>query len=226
MKTKTKALALFLSAVLLVVTTVFATMAFLTSEDSVKNTFTFGKVVITLDEADVNEKGVVEKGGDRTATADRVKENIYHLIPNHYYVKDPTIHVDEDSETCWLFVKLNNGLKGIIAGKTSYDESDNEAETVYTIEAQMVKNGWSLIDSDKNIWAYKATADKGADVPVFDSFKLTETAMVENFGGTKDADGKVTNSKATIEVIAYAVQADGFETAQAAWTAANGSFEN
>ena len=224
MKTKTKALALVLSAVLLVVTTVFTTMAYLTSRDSVKNTFTFGQVEIILDEAKVYENGVVEEGGDRTATTDRVEENIYHLIPNHYYVKDPTIHVDEDSETCWLFVKLNNELEGIIAGKTSYNEND-EAGTVYTIEAQMMKNGWSRVAGTSNIWAYKATADKGADVPVFDSFKLTENANVADFGGTKGADGKVTGGK-TIEVIAYAVQADGFDTAVDAWTAASDSFGN
>lgn len=48
MRTKTKALVLALCAVLLVVTTVFVTMAFLTSEDSVQNTFTVGKVTIIL----------------------------------------------------------------------------------------------------------------------------------------------------------------------------------
>ena len=57
MRTKTKALTLSLCAVLLVVTTVFATMAYLTSQDSVNNTFTVGKVEITLDEAQVNDYG-------------------------------------------------------------------------------------------------------------------------------------------------------------------------
>ena len=55
MRTKTKALVLALCAVLLVVTTVFVTMAFLTSEDSVQNTFTVGEVTISLDELDVDE---------------------------------------------------------------------------------------------------------------------------------------------------------------------------
>ena len=58
MKTKTKALALALCAVLLVVSTVFVTMAYLTSKtDVVTNTFTVGKVTITLDEAKVDEYG-------------------------------------------------------------------------------------------------------------------------------------------------------------------------
>ena len=99
MKTKTKALALALCAVLLVVSTVFVTMAYLTSKtDVVTNTFTVGKVTITLDEAKVTADGEKVQG------ADRVKENKYHLIPGHFYVKDPTIHVANGSEECWLFV--------------------------------------------------------------------------------------------------------------------------
>ena len=136
MRTKTKALVLALCAVLLVVSTVFVTMAYLTSKtDVVTNTFTVGKVTITLDEADVDLMGV--KDGDT-----RVKANEYKLIPGHTYIKDPTIHVAGDSENCWLFVKVENGLKDIIAGNTSVSEN-NSTDTVYTIEAQMTKNGRS-----------------------------------------------------------------------------------
>ena len=100
MKTTKKALLLALCAVLLVVSTVFATMAYLTSTtEVVKNTFTVGNVKITLDEAKVNEYGV--KDGDT-----RVTENTYKLMPGHTYTKDPTIHVDANSEDCWLFVKI------------------------------------------------------------------------------------------------------------------------
>ena len=95
MKTKTKALAMALCAVLLVVTTVFATMAYLTSTDEVVNTFTVGKVSIKLDETDVNLYGV--KDGET-----RVKSNEYKLIPGHEYVKDPTVHVEAGSEESYI----------------------------------------------------------------------------------------------------------------------------
>ena len=234
MRTKMKALTIVLCAVLLVVSTVFVTMAFLTSTDSVKNTFTFGQVTITLDEADVDEDGVVENGGDRTSTTGRLKENKYHLIPGHTYVKDPTVHVDATSEKCWLFVKLNNGLKEIIAGQTTYSESDAE-NTFYTIEAQMLKNGWTCIDSTNNVWVYKEIVSASANVNVFDNFILADDADVSKYGtavGT-DADGKSIGGK-TIDVTAYAVQADGFdddeksakENAVAAWTASFGASAN
>ena len=197
MKTKTKALALFLSAVLLVVTTVFATMAYLTSQDSVRNTFTFGQVGITLDEADVNTDGTVIAG------AERVKANEYHLIPGHTYVKDPVVHIDANSENCWLFVKLNNGLKEIIDATT--------------IEDQMAENGWSLVDGTTNIYAYKEIVGKDKDIPTFEKFNLKDDADVSKYA-TKD------NKANVIEVIAYAVQADGFGSAKAAWDATSAGF--
>lgn len=216
MKTKTKALALALCAVLLVVSTVFVTMAYLTSKtDVVTNTFTVGKVTITLDEADVDLMGV--KDGDT-----RVKANEYKLIPGHTYIKDPTIHVAGDSENCWLFVKVENGLKDIIAGNTSVSENDS-TDTVYTIEAQMTKNGWSLVAGETNIYAYKATAKTG-DYKVFDNFKLKGDANVSNYATVKDDDGNITGGK-TIEVTAYAIQADGFATAAAAWAEAPSDWE-
>ena len=53
MKTARKVLMIALCAVLLVSISVMGTMAYLTSQDTVTNTFTVGKVAINLDEADV-----------------------------------------------------------------------------------------------------------------------------------------------------------------------------
>lgn len=209
MKTMKKGLLLALCAVLLVVSTVLATMAFLTDKDSVKNTFTFGQVGISLDEAKVKTNGVVESGADRTSTEGRVQTNEYHLLPGHEYTKDPTIHVDSNSEDCWLFVKLNNGLKDIIAEKT--------------IETQMTEKGWNCIDEDNNIWAYQTTVSAGAHIEVFDNFKLIDDADVSKYATTKDDQGNVTGG-ATIDVTAYAVQKDSFDTAQAAWNATSANF--
>lgn len=194
MRTKTKVLTLVLCAVLLVAATVLATMAFLTSKDSVKNTFTFGNVAITMDEAAVNPDGTI------LSDADRVKKNEYHLIPGHTYTKDPTIHVDTESEDCWLFVKLENGLKDII------DET--------TIEEQMkAEDAWVCIDEVNNIYAYKAIVSKDTDVVVFRNFKIKNDANVSQYGN------------AMINVIAYAIQADGFTTAEAAWAAAGAALQ-
>ncbi len=192
MKTRTKALLLALCAVLLVCASVFGTLAYFTSKDAVTNTFTVGKVVITLDEAKV------ETNGTPVEDADRVKANAYHLLPGHSYTKDPTIHVDAESEDCWLFVKIDNQIAAI--------------EDAVTVHDQMVTNGWTEIDATNNIYAYKAIATKNQDVKVFDSFKIQ--------GAGLDNDTLADYEGMTIVVTAYAIQADGFATAQDAWTAA------
>jgi len=191
MRTKTKALALALCAVLLVVTTVFVTMAFLTSKDTVTNTFTVGKVTITLDEADVDNSKT------DTTTEGRDKANKYHLIPGHTYDKDPTIHVADNSEDCWLFVTVKNGLLN------AEDASGN------TIAKQMEANGWEKVTGATvdgiDVYAHTAKQAAGADVVVFDTFKIAGTTDVSMY------------EKAEIVVTAYAIQADGFATAAAAW---------
>lgn len=188
MKTTKKALLLALCAVLLVVSTVFATMAYLTSTtDVVKNTFTIGNVKITLDEAKVDVYGEYV-----TDVTNRVTENTYKLMPGHTYVKDPTIHVDANSEDCWLFVKVVDGIAAI--------------QDVTTVESQMLNNGWLKLND--NVWYYNKVVSKNTDVPVFENFKVLGNADVADY------DGK------TITVIGYAVQADGFEYASDAWAAA------
>lgn len=189
MKTGKKALLMTLCAVMLVVASVMGTMAYLTDTASVTNTFTVGKVEITLDEAPVNDMGVVVEG-------DRGTKNNYKLLPGHEYTKDPTIHVDKDSEDCWLFVKVEDGLAAI--------------EDTETIAAQMEKNGWTAVE-DIGVYAYKDIVTKAADdkdIEVFGTFKIKGNADVSTYG------------KAEIIVTAYAVQADGFGSAAEAWRAA------
>ena len=180
------------SAALLVCVTVGATVAYLTSTTGpVTNTFTVGKVAITLDEADVDVDGVVEKNVDGT-DKDRVNANEYKLIPGHTYTKDPTVHVSAGSEDCWLFVKVVNGISGI------------EADT--KIATQMANNGWTLVEEDSNVYAYKTKVPANTDVPVFSSFTIANDADVSSY------------SNATITITAYAVQADGFASSADAWT--------
>lgn len=191
MKQAKKAIALILCAVMLVAASVMGTMAYLTSQTvTVKNTFTVGNVAITLDEARVDAYGV------REDDADRVTTNTYKLIPGHTYTKDPTVHVAEGSENCWLFVKVTNGI------------SDIEAAGETTIATQMGTNGWTLVNGETNVYAYNETVSEKTDVKVFETFTIDGEVEVANY------------TSAEITVTAYAIQADGFGTAAAAWEAA------
>lgn len=196
MKSKKKVFMTVLCAAALIVASVLGTMAFLTSKtDTVSNTFTVGNVAITLDETDVTPEGVKD-------TDTRVQGNEYKLIPGHTYIKDPTVHVDGNSEDSWLFVKVDNGISGIeAAGNT-------------TIAKQMETKGWSVIDAENNVYAYNSKVTKGQNITVFDSFKIANDANVADKGSAK------------IDIIAYAVQADGFNTAAEAWAAAPANWNN
>lgn len=194
MKKTRKILLMAACAVLLVCISVGATVAYLTSEDTVTNTFTVGKVAITLDEAQVTEYGVAVE------PAARVKANTYKLIPGHEYKKDPTVHFAAKSEASWLFVKVENGISAI------------EADT--KIAAQIITNGWTALDGVADVYYKQVNANANntaVDYPVFGTFTLTDTANVSAY------------EHETIKVTAYAVQADGFATAKAAWAATFGA---
>lgn len=190
MKTKSKALLLALCAVLLVAASVLGTMAYLTSQAEVTNTFTVGSVSITLDEAPVDANG-------KETTGARVTTNSYKLMPGHEYDKDPTIHVAAGSEDCWLFVQITDEIAAI-----------QDADTIAT---QMAAKGWTLVDAGANVYAHNAIAKADNNVVVFESFKIK---------GDVENDALAAYAGKTIKVIAYAVQADGFNSAEAAWTAA------
>lgn len=191
MKKKTKALMLVLCAVLLVTASVLGTMAYLTSTDKVVNTFTVGKVAITLDEAKVKEDGTPVAG------AARVTGNAYHLLPGHTYTKDPTVHVQANSEDSFIFVKVENGIANYEAGTT--------------IAAQIAENGWQPLTGVANVYykAYTKSAEI-TDLPVFGNFTIANHANAADGWNNFSAETKVT-------VTAYAVQQDGFASAAAAW---------
>ena len=196
------ALALIGCAVVLVAGTIAGTVAYLTSTSgTLKNTFTVGNVSITMDEAKVNVYGE-QIGTDRVSgRADDVVANTYKLIPGHNYTKDPTITVTGGSESCYLFVKVENGISAIEAGTTIAD--------------QMEDNGWTALAGQTGVYYMEYDSDPNdKKIPVFAEFTIADNAVVSNY------------LNATINVTAYAVQADGFDTAADAWGATFGASAN
>ena len=186
MKSKKKVFMTVLCAAALVVASVLGTMAFLTSKDKVNNMFTVGHVAITLDEAKVTDAGNPVEG------ADRVKANIYKLIPGHEYTKDPTVHVTANSEDSWVFIKVEDGLAAI--------EDDT------TVADQITGNGWTALDGVAGVYYKEYTSSTAAtDLEVFKTFKIKGDADVAQYANAK------------IDVTAYAIQKDGFTTPAAAW---------
>lgn len=167
-------------ALVLMVATIAGTLAYLTDKTAaISNTFTSGKVKITL----TNEVNV----------------STYKLLPGKKYDYKPVVTVVADSEDCYLFVKVVNNIAGL-------EESGDT-----TIANQLTANGWTLLSG--NVYSHSIVTSSNADqkVNVFKDFTISKTADNENFENI---------ATKTIEITAYAIQADGFNNATEAWTAA------
>ena len=242
--TKMKKIALIaVCAMLLVCVTIGATVAYLTSTDEVENTFAVGKVKITLDEANVNTDGTKK---DDT----RVKQNNYKLMPGHTYTKDPTVTVKSESEASYVRLKVTfNNAKNIIAlctdpefaedGPTGVENAYPLIRMVNFVEANTAK--WdgiipdNMVDTEEMLADAKYFAyDKESDTLTY-YFYYTETVsapatdvklatLFDTITVPEWATGAqleaLKNFK--INVVAEAIQADGFANADAAWAAYEG----
>lgn len=208
---KKKILVACLCVALAVLTVAGTTLAYLTSRDEVKNTFTVGNVTMTLDEAKVDTNGDVITGEG----ADRVKTNDYMLYPGHEYDKDPTVHVAAGSSHSWIFIKVKNNLAPLESTAAGYTP----------INKQITDNGWKVY-ADANETGYTVyyrehTDTTAKDYPVFDGFTLSDNANnVETADGSATVWSTITAKTELVTVTAYAIQYDGFETVAKAWTQA------
>ena len=207
-----KKLMTVLALVLVVAMSVAGTYAYLTSADEVVNTFTVGDVQIKLDEAKANPDGSL------VANADRVDANSYKLLPGHNYNKDPMVTVLAGSESSYVKMTVT---------------FSNAAE----LDAIFAPNGGANMISifngyDSANWIYKGnTEDTTANTRTYE-FWYKETVAAPDADVALDAlfdsitvPGNLTNAQLdsikgmTITVNAYAIQADGFANADAAWAA-------
>lgn len=214
MKTAKKAMLMTLCAIILVVATVFGTMAYLTSDDEVVNTFTVGKVEIKLDEAKANTDGSLVTG------ADRVKANSYKLLPGHTYNKDPMVTLLEGSETS--YVKMTVTFSKASALDDIFAPTGADLTSIFN---GYDSTNWIYKDNTKDatadtrtyeFWYKEAVGAPEADVALdalFDSITVPGSI-------TKEQLAKIEGM--TITVNAYAIQADGFADAAAAWEAFKG----
>lgn len=241
MKTRRNALLLSFCAVLLVVASVFGTVAYMTSKDQVKNTFTVGKVAINLDEAKVTEDGKPVEG------ADRVKENSYKLVPGLTYTKDPMVTVLDGSEASYVRMKVTfNNARTIIGmctdpefaedGPTGVEEAYPLIRMVNFVEANAMK--WdgiipdNMVDTEEMLANAKYFSyDKEADTLTY-YFYYNETVAAPNgdvalpvLFDSITVQNWVTGDQLKeldgfrINVEAEAIQAAGFDKAEDAWAA-------
>ena len=225
-----KAILTLCSALLLVSLSVGITLAYLTSETGVvQNTFTVGKVAITLDEAESTYDKATNAYVANTATEDddartSVGQN-YKLMPGIKIDKDPTVTVLANSEECfvraYVTVSYNEAAEAGVPLPTNfftewikgYDQTkwvpQNDAETVTKVT-----------DEETGVTTVTRTYELRYDESVKAS---TEDQKFVIFTDIELPTGLDNNKIALLEgfkidVQAQAIQADGFNnSADAAW---------
>ena len=223
MKKRNKALLIVMCAVMLMAASILGTMAYLTDQEQVTNTFTVGNVYISLDEAKVNPDGsYVTNHDNRTAVGEG---NAYHLLPGRTYYKDPTVTVEAGSEDA--YVRMIVTVSDIEALKSALPGEAYKAGEVFLL--QMLCQGWS-----NDVWEFVETEKTKNGVYEFryvgnDSKK--SGIVVKNANATVLPDlftsiivpGEISNenlaklNQLSITVVAHAIQAAGFESAADAW---------
>lgn len=214
---KFKALLVVACALLLVAASVFGTMAYLTSTDKVTNTFTVGEVNITLDEAKVGTDGKALTGNN----AARVKTNSYKLMPGHKYDKDPVVTVKAGSEESYV-----RQIVTVTFGKALAEtQLATKLDDIFTGYSQKwVRNGAPVVktegegDNEHTVITYEYRYNTTVSAPnddvkldaLFTNIEVPEDWTNENLA----AFGNI-----NINIVAHAIQADGFDDANAAWAA-------
>ncbi|MDO5411522.1 MAG: SipW-dependent-type signal peptide-containing protein [Lachnospiraceae bacterium] len=203
-----------MAAAMICVGAIGGTLAYLTdTSDQVRNTFTVGQNVdISLDEKYVDKLGDELKQGD-VNYGKRGNGNVYKLVPNESYIKDPTVHVLADTEPCYVFIKVTDSF-------SNYNLEPDD--TTYKSITAQIEDNWTEIVVDGAATTDKFYYYKGANAPdnivtpsktektdlvVFSNFKIKNTTDYDELAAAKDA---------TILIEACAIQADGFASVTAA----------
>ena len=209
--------ALCLCVALAVVAIGGATLAYFTDTKTANNTFTMGDVKITLDETDVtNPEGA------------RVTSNTYDVYPGAVVTKDPIVHnVGKNGAYIRAIVTVENGMNWL----GLYNENVWTAPQEAAFNA-MINNtlgtGWELVDIAYDMSGpnhptsdfvatlkYTSVLAPNADTTAMFSQIAFPAKMTENDVTTRIAQ----NGNFGINVVAQAIQIDGFDTWEAAFAA-------
>ena len=217
---KKKSILMAVIAVMLVaVLVVGGTLAYFTDTKSATNTFTVGDVKIKLDESNVNDP-----------SGDRVTSNEYTgMLPGIQYKKDPVVtNTGKNGAYVRAVVTIENGMNWM----GLYNENvwtAPQAEAFKKLICNKMGEGWSLEDYDYVTNAERGSTDFVAVLKydgVLAAGKATsamfEKVMLPANATANDISTRVAqNGVFHIDVVAQAIQADGFTS----WNDAFAAFD-
>lgn len=211
--TKKRFVAILLCVTLVALAAIGATFAYLTDTKTVNNTFTMGNVAIKLDETNVNDP-----------TGDRVTSNTYNVYPGAVVTKDPIVHnTGKNAAYIRATVNVSNWMNLCAAYYPEFGIHFPSAgyENSLQLLVGQLGEGWSVVGvtvgdtftdgafGAKFILKYDGKLAAGDDT----------TAMFQTVTIPAGIDNANTDSFKEVKVVAQAIQADGFDTWEDAFTA-------
>lgn len=211
--TKKRFVAILLCVTLVALAAIGATFAYLTDTKTVNNTFTMGNVAIKLDETNVNDP-----------TGDRVTSNAYSVYPGAVVTKDPIVHnTGKNAAYIRATVNVSNWMNLCAAyyPDFKYTFGQEGYKAALNLLVGELGEGWSVVGVTagdtftigqfdvKFILKYDGKLAAGADT----------TAMFQTVTIPAGIDNANTESFSGVKVVAQAIQADGFDTWEAAFAA-------
>ena len=210
---KKKITAIFLCVALVAIAVVGASLAYFTDTKSATNTFTMGNVKITLDETDVTNP-----------TGARVTSNEYAVYPGAVVTKDPIVHnVGANAAYIRATVNVSNWMNLVAAYYPDFKETfpNDGYKAALNLLVGNLGEGWSVVGVEagdvftigqfdaKFILKYDGILAAGADT----------TAMFQSVTIPAGLDNANAGSFDEVKVVAQAIQADGFDSWEAAFAA-------
>lgn len=211
--TKKRFVAILLCVTLVALAAIGATFAYLTDSKTVDNTFTMGNVKITLDETNVNDP-----------TGDRVTSNEYNVYPGAVVTKDPIVHnVGANAAYIRATVNVSNwmNLVGAYYPDFKYTFGQEGYKAALNLLVGELGEGWSVVGVEAGdtftIGQFDAKFILKYDGKL--AAKGDTTAMFQTVTIPAGIDNANTDSFKEVKVVAQAIQADGFDTWEAAFAA-------
>lgn len=209
-----KKLTLVVTCIVLVAAMVIGgTLAYFTDSKTATNTFTMGNVNIKLDETDIkNPKG------------DRVTSNAYDVYPGEVVTKDPIVHnTGKNGAYIRATVNVYNWMNLVAAYYPDFKETfpNDGYKAALNLLVGELGDGWSVVDvvagdtftigqfDAKFVLKYDGVLAADADT----------TAMFQTVTIPAGIDNANASSFQSVKVVAQAIQADGFDTWEAAFAA-------
>ena len=212
----------------LALTAIGGTLAYFTDTDENANVFTMGNLDIVLDEAEVTRDG-----DEWTAGNERVQENKYEAVfPGAVLPKDPTVH-NVGSYGAFVRVKVTvvNGMTMLPMYAKDDTLTDDLYNDCFMAMVGELGEGWSITDGITAAEAMEAIMEGNTDATFVITYanelaaKDDTTAVFQTItlGADWDQDdARLVSLQKTgfeVNVIAEAIQADGFADVTAAFAA-------